>query len=42
MIKIIKINICRFRSIIDLTVDIEQEYGLISICGKIMLEKQIH
>lgn len=34
MIKIIKINICRFRSIIDLTVDIEQEYGLISICGK--------
>lgn len=34
MIKIVRINICRFRSIIDLTINIEQEYGLVSICGK--------
>lgn len=36
MIKIIHIEIHRFRSLMDLDLDFDDDYNLVTICGKTM------
>lgn len=42
MIKIIHVEINRFRSIMSLELDFENDYNLVTICGKNNVGKQMY